>query len=479
VLSGVTVKLYQGGTLIGTTTTDAAGNYSFGGLAAGAYTVREGQPSAYGDGFDYAAGVFIPGSDKTDAIGATLAAGATVGTAFTEKPGSLAGDVFVDPNHNGRLDAGEAGIAGVTLTLTDAEGDTRVATTDSNGHYAFPNLVNGTYAIAETQPAGYGDDADYAGTLGGAVGDDAISAVRITNGQNGTSYNFTETVPTAEAGPTGSISGHVYLDVNQDGRFDETQGDRYLDGVTVDLLRADASGNPLIAPDGTFDVITSTVTKDGGYYSFGGLAAGYYALYEHQPTAYLDGAEQIPGADGTFPSDANPVTPNGTEDPCLTDDAAVSKDVVFQVALPAGGQLVDYDFTEQGGSLAGAVAMPGERGLTAPQDADGDPVHAVIDLYYSADAGRTYTLLKTAQTGDDGTFTFAGLAAGTYKLVEHTPAGFVTGGEYGGVVTHAADNSMESEGTPADDPALPALTDIVLDAGDRGQGFGFLNKPSF
>ena len=50
-------------------------------------------------------------------------------------PASLSGYVYVDANNNGVFDAGETPIAGVTLTLLDANGKStgKTATTDANG----------------------------------------------------------------------------------------------------------------------------------------------------------------------------------------------------------------------------------------------------------------------------------------------------------------------------------------------------------
>ena len=47
--------------------------------------------------------------------------------------------VYADANGNGAQDAGESGLAGVTVRLYDSTGTTllAVATTDSEGHYRF------------------------------------------------------------------------------------------------------------------------------------------------------------------------------------------------------------------------------------------------------------------------------------------------------------------------------------------------------
>src|SRR5207237_1186595 len=61
--------------------------------------------------------------------------------------------VFNDLNANGIQDAGETGIAGVTVMLS---GDaTATTTTDANGLYLFSGLTPGSYQVKFTVPAGY------------------------------------------------------------------------------------------------------------------------------------------------------------------------------------------------------------------------------------------------------------------------------------------------------------------------------------
>ncbi|PNZ88036.1 hypothetical protein CD148_12215, partial [Staphylococcus delphini] len=56
--------------------------------------------------------------------------------------------VWEDTNKDGIQDADEPGIANVTVTLKDADGnvvDTRV--TDTNGNYLFENVEQGDYTV--------------------------------------------------------------------------------------------------------------------------------------------------------------------------------------------------------------------------------------------------------------------------------------------------------------------------------------------
>jgi uncharacterized repeat protein (TIGR01451 family) len=84
-------------------------------------------------------------------------------TATTAVRGSISGTVTNDFNGNGRADAGEGGIAGVTVFL-DTNGDGTpgagepIRTTGASGGYTFTGLVAGTYRIdyvASTLPSGF------------------------------------------------------------------------------------------------------------------------------------------------------------------------------------------------------------------------------------------------------------------------------------------------------------------------------------
>jgi len=174
-LEGVTVNLFEaGGTApIATTTTDAAGDYQFTDLAPGDYvvevvTTREftAQDAGADDAVD---------SDVDTTTGRTGVINLSPGeNDQTNDAGVLPlraqlGDfVFEDTNEDGIQDAGEPGIAGVTVNLLQGGAVIATDTTDAQGAYEFTDLPAGTYVVEvvapnrtfTTQDAGADDAAD-------------------------------------------------------------------------------------------------------------------------------------------------------------------------------------------------------------------------------------------------------------------------------------------------------------------------------
>jgi len=171
----------------------------------------------------------------------------------------------------------------VEVTLLNANGNStgRTAITDATGFYFFDELRPGTYGVAETDPDGFLDGLDTAGTLGGAAHNpgDLIDAVKVVSGDDGLNYNFGEIL-------AAGISGHVYEDVNNNGHRDA--GEPGISGVELTLL--DAAGNP---------TTHTTVTDATGYYSFEDLMPGTYGVAEAQPQPYRDGLDSQGTAGGT------------------------------------------------------------------------------------------------------------------------------------------------------------------------------------
>ena len=212
---GVVIKLYNNTTnsVVGVTT-DASGNYSFDGLAAGEYQVLEGAipfgyitttrpdpgifqvpaggtvivnfglepftptPTATGTPSRTPTPTITPSRTPTNTVTGTWTSTAT--TPPTPELGMISGVVFDDMNGNGIQEGGESGIYGVAVSIYDNTGTTFIAgtTTDGEGNYSIYGLTGGVYEVVETLPDGY------AGTTPSSV-----SAVAVTAGGN-TVVNF-------------------------------------------------------------------------------------------------------------------------------------------------------------------------------------------------------------------------------------------------------------------------------------------------
>lgn len=70
--------------------------------------------------------------------------------------GSIVGEVFVDGNGNGVLDAGEQPLSGMNITLKDgADAVVGLVVSSSQGNFSFHDLAPGTYKVQAASPNGY------------------------------------------------------------------------------------------------------------------------------------------------------------------------------------------------------------------------------------------------------------------------------------------------------------------------------------
>ncbi len=172
----VTVNLYQVISdtlqLVGTTTTNASGFYSFTQLVPWTYVVEFVTPTGYrvspqdqgdDDALDSDADIT---TGRTGVI--TLEDGENDLTwdAGIYRPVTVGDRVWEDQNGNGIQDEGEPGVPGVVVTVYDATTDTPVlvnglpytATTNASGIYLFTGLVPGNYYVVfdlTTLPIGF------------------------------------------------------------------------------------------------------------------------------------------------------------------------------------------------------------------------------------------------------------------------------------------------------------------------------------
>lgn len=407
----------------------------------GTYTVPVGTTS-----------VVLSVSDKNGATGSNIYA---LDDICFRLLGSIGDKVWNDTNKNGIQDAGELGLAGVLVTLYDANSNIVASTvTDAFGNYLFSGLaVNAggvNYQVRFSAPPGYKiapQNADAAGISGAANSDPDPLTGRTGN------ITLTTAAPVAsyvDAGMIYTVSARigdfVWNDINKNG-IQET-GEPGISGVTVMLYNA--TTNALVA---------ATITSNTGFYSFKDVPAGTYYIKVSPPIGY-----QVSPKDATtdnIDSDVDPVSFKsanvsvvaGTND--LTIDAGLNVTANTKAAL---GDRVWLDLNTNN-----------------IQDANEPGVANVTVQLYS----NTNVLQATLTTDAFGYYMFNNLNAGVYYVKFTLPAGFT-------FVTANAGANDDLDSDPATGTGQTANIALIadqvrtnMDAGLRSTVTGTTNLGDF
>ena len=430
-IAGVTVVLKGAdGTPIATTTTDANGNYSFTGVPAGSYTVEETNKPGYTDVGDSDGG-------NPNSIAVVLQPGqSSTGNDFVdERPATLGDRVWLDTNANGVQDAGEAGIAGVTVVLKNADGSTaQTTTTDSTGAYSF-TVTPGTYSVAVQTPNGYVVTGQH--TSGNDATDSDVNAagqsgqVTLQSGQNN---------PNVDAGlyQLAELGDHVWFDTNGNGQQDG--GEAGVAGVKVTLL--DASGNPVGA---------SLTTDANGNYLFTGLKPGTYSVQFDKttlPAGYSFTSANV-GSD-VSDSDANPADGKTVQTVLDSGESDKTWDAGIYQATASYGDRVWLDKNANGVQDAGEVGLAG----------------VTVKLLNAAG-----TVVATTTTDTSGNYLFSNLTPGDYAAQVVAPSGyFVSAKDQGG------NDGLDSDIDPTTGKTI--LTTLTAGETDLSWDAGLYQKAS-
>lgn len=420
-LAGVTIRLINNaGVEVATAQTNDQGVYQFNNVLPGTYTVVQDQPSGY------FSGTARPGSaggvkETSDRIGSiTLGSGeVAVDYDFCEKPpAELSGYVYVDQNNNNFRDNGETPIPGTRIDLIDSNGrQVATTTTDASGFYRFTFLPAGQYTLRQTQPVGFLQGGQQAGSAGGDDSlQDLISQVPIAFGAILTDYNFGELLPA-------SLSGYVFVDGNGD--CIRQEGEPGLAGVRIDLF------------NGAGQLISFTHTNERGFYQFDGIEPGQYRVVQTQPDGYFSGAAR-PGSGG---------------------GRADGGDVITDIPIGPGQNLVEYNFCEK---LPASISGKSFVDLDLNDRFDGNDygLGGVTIELRNADG----QLVATTSTDASGFYQFVNLRPGTYSLRQLQPSGLFHHKQFAGSLG-------------GNDALNDIISAIVLSGGARGINYDFTDLP--
>ncbi|MEN9892749.1 MAG: hypothetical protein RLY78_3044, partial [Pseudomonadota bacterium] len=379
-VANVTVQLLNAaGTVLATTTTDAAGNYLFDNLAPGAYTVKFVTPTGYtlttanvgADATDSDANATtgLTGTYTLNAGDANLTADA--GLVALPTSGAVTGKVLLDSNND---NVGDTPPAGVTVQLRNAAGTVvATTTTGADGSYAFTGVAPGSYTVTEVNPAGVLDVADKDGGNLNSI------AVTVVAGQTNTGNDFVDE-------KVAKIGDKVWVDANGNGVQDT--GEVGLAGATVTLR--DSAGN----------AVATTTTDASGVYGFD-VAPGSYSVQVTAPTGYVFTGKDS-GSNDAVDSDVDATTGRSATVSVNAGDVVSSLDAGLYKKASLGDK-VWFDTDGDGQQDAGEA---GAAGVT-------------VQLLNAAG-----TVVATQLTNASGNYLFSDLAPGSYSVKFVAPSGY-------------------------------------------------------
>ncbi|HVJ38167.1 MAG TPA: SdrD B-like domain-containing protein [Stenotrophomonas sp.] len=433
-------------------TTDANGDYSYGGAVSGQdYRIEETQPVGLAEGREH----------PTDSISVSnLPLTGSSGNDFGELAGRLSGTVFLDANNNGVRDAGEPAIAGVTLQLPAGSRDAlgqpvAAAITDANGAYRFADLPAGSYSVSEqaAQPVVGGvttlNGVTRAGTIDGASSGTAsavastpsvISAIVLPAGKASIDNDFAEILPV-------SVAGTVFFDADNDGAQSGAQ-ETGIANVAMELHGTDDTGA---------NVQVDVRSDAQGHFAFEGLRPGNYRLVEPQQPAGTSNGITTPGqAAGASMGTATPVAtvPSAITGIALLQPGSASTANLFgEIPLNSGvSGRVWLDRNDDGVVGSDETGIAGVSVQLQGTDAQGNPV------------------TRDTVTDADGRYAFGELPPGTYTVSEpqqpaNTRNGRTVAGTLGGTATAVGT-------TPS------AIAAIVLGVNQNAENHNFGELPA-
>ena len=365
--SGVTVQLLdKDGNVVGTTTTDKDGKYSFSKLPDGTYSVKVVKDGELAD---------TEQTEDPDANKDNASEPVTLGEDNPSKDNidfgyvpdySIHGLVYRDGDRDETHGATEKGYANQTVELRDKDGKVvATTTTDENGAYSFEKLPAGNYTVKVVKDGALTDldqteDPD-------STKDSTSGVISLGNDHR------TETDVNFGYIANNSINGTIYRDGDRDGKKGDTEG-RYS-GVTVQLLDKDGK------------VIATTTTDKDGKYSFEHLPDGTYSVKVVKDGALTD-TDQTGDPDNKLDNASEPIT--------------------LDEKNPTKGD-VDFGYVPNN-TIKGTVYRDDNRDKTINGD---EPGLERVSVQLLDENGK---VLQTLDTDADGNYAFQHLPDGKYTV---------------------------------------------------------------
>ncbi|MEX2187071.1 MAG: SdrD B-like domain-containing protein [Pirellulales bacterium] len=365
------------------------GEYWFTGLEQGSYTVREIVPAG-----------FVQTAPASGEHSVSLAPGQTITKLDfgNIREGEVHGLKWLDRNGNGVRDAGELGLAGVTIyadtnnngQLDPGEPSTVSMADDPNtstnelGMYWLTGIKPGSVIIREVAPEGCRLTFPTVGFYNrDVVSGQPIQGLNFGNvceGEiHGTKWNDRNANRRHDQGEPGIAGVTIYLDINNNGRLDANE--------------------PTTT---TMQDSTATPENEAGMYWFQRVPVGTYVVREVVPQ----------GTTQTFPIGGGHVV-------TLTAGLVVDG---RDFGNTGGGEIHGTKWDDVNGdgtrdTQPGAAPEPGLPGVTIYLDLNNNG-------QFDANEPSTVTMQDSTATPEDeaGMYWFTGIPAGTYVVREVTPA---------------------------------------------------------
>lgn len=284
--------------------------------------------------------------------------------------GAIDGVVFADANQNGVRDPDEVGLSGVTVDLGYPTGATATAVTDAEGHYFFDALSPAFYVVTAPVVPNWMQTTPANVTV-------RVVAAAISTVDHGLYSAQTEP-------DTGSLSGTVFDDVNENGIQDA--GEAGLGGLDVELVDSEA-------------MASSATTDAEGHYAFADVTVGSYTV-------------NGPTVEGWTATTATSVSSEVLADATTNVDFGLTMEESGEDVFATIGGVVFEDL--DGDGMRGPDE-PGIGGVLVRLSSRNTP--------RNADTRRGFGIHQYAMTDADGAYAFEDVSPGTWRVFATTRRG--------------------------------------------------------